>query len=266
MSQISLPIGPRGKKISAFAKYGLLLLTGLLVAPIIMTAIGGLIGIGVAVSLYVVATALAPVFSLKLANLATKWLIAEIRENPVPSRLKVEAEKQQALDSAKTDLEDFNRGVKEYEAKVGQLKKTYPQDAAKFDGHLQNMQNLMEARYRAFIRADRGLEEYREGTKRVEAIWAVTLVSDKMTKAAKRMAAESAMTQIINDVSLQVTEDNMARSFADLDHALRMEDIQQAKMPSGVVLSSEPPLLEKAADGSFILPSLSIRSKVPTAR
>lgn len=262
-NQIALPQGPRGKLIASVLKYGALIGVGWVIFPVIFMGIGGLIGLIIAAAIYMLAVALAPVVSLKIANFATKRLIKEIRENPVPSRMKVSNEMAEKLSAGEKELNEFNRSVGEYARSVEGLVSRYPAEATKFQTHLASMKKLLDLRYVGFVRAQKKKEEYDRATEKVRAIWEVTQASDKMNKAAGRMAEDDALTQIINDESIRAADEGMARSFADLDHLLRMEEISadaDVKLPSGKVL--ETPVLEMAADGSYILPALTVKQKV----
>ena len=258
---IPLPQGPRGKLVQNVVKYGGMLGLGLLVAPIILTAIGGLIGLGVAVALIWAGGMFAPVVSLKISNLATKYLIQEIRENPVESRMKVYGEKYELLQQYEQQLQDFNRAIKQYASKLDSLKKAHPEDTKKFEAHLKVMEDLLDVRVAGYKKAVADLAAYQKMTERVRAIWEMTLASDQMNKAAGKMNVDTRLMQIINDETIRAADEGMARSFADLDHLLRMEKIDEAgKLPSGGQIQSIE--LERAEDGGFVLPDLSVKQPV----
>lgn len=252
---LQLPMGPRGKSISTVVKYGSVLALGFLVAPYIFIAIGGLIGLGVAAVVLALGSALAPTISLKIANFATKKLIQEIRENPVESRIKVYNDRFESLTLGAEDLRKFQVSISTFASKLDGLIKTYPEDAAKFQSQLATMKQLLELRYKGWEAAKESLENYAAMTQRVRAIWEMTLASDELHMSAGRLQ-ETAHMQIINDETIRVAEDGMARSFANLDHLLRMEQIEAG--PSNVIPINEPKMLEKAADGVFVLPSLTV--------
>ena len=263
MSNITL--GPRGQKLNTVLKYGLLAGSAYAVSHIILGIIAGLIGIAAAGALIALSAALWPVVSLKISNFVMKRFIAEVRANPVVSRMKVFSEMQDKLQKGADQLRLFHQDVTQYGSKVQGLIAKYPQDAVKFQQHYDAMVKMLNLRYAGWEKAKKALVEYDSMTDKVRAIWEVTQASDKMTKAAKRMGVEDAWSKIINDESIRVAEEGMANSFADLDHAMRMESMEQAAAQPGVAAlanDASPILLQKDADGSFRLPSMAI----PVAR
>ena len=265
MSNVSLPLGPRGQKLNGFLKWGMILGAAWAVSHVILSIIAGIIGVAVAVAAYAFCVAVAPLVSLKISNFVMKRFIAEIRANPVEARMKVFAQKQNELKAGADALEEFNRAVRQYASEVSELIRNYPDEAKKYQDHYDAMVKMLNLRYAGWKKAEAALQAYDKMTDKVRAIWKATLASDRMNKAAGIMATETAWNKIINDESIRVAEEGIANSFADLDHMLRMESMDDANSkPSVAALANDPSptLLTKNKDGSFSLPSMS----VPVAR
>lgn len=265
MSNVSLPLGPRGQKLNGFLKWGLLLAGAYAISHVILGIIAGIVGLAVAVVTYMFCVAMVPLVSLKISNFVMKRFIAEIRANPVEARTKVFMQKQEELKAGAQALEEFNRAVEQYSREIQELIRNYPEEAQKYKDHYAAMVKVLDLRYTGWSRAKMALEEYDKMTNKVRAIWKATLASDRMNKAAGIMATETAWNKIINDESIRVAEEGMANSFADLDHMLRMESMEDiSSKPSVAALANNPSpsLLKKNADGSFALPSMAI----PVAR
>lgn len=265
MSNVSLPLGPRGQKLNGFLKWGILLAAAYAISHVILGIIAGIIGVAVAVFTYMVCVALAPLVSLKVSNFVMKRFIAEIRANPVEARMKVFSENQDKLKAGADTLEEFNRAVRQYASDVQDLVKNYPDEAKKYTDHYAAMVQMLNLRYAGWNKAKAALVEYDKMTDKVRAIWKATLASDRMNKAAGIMATETAWNKIINDESIRVAEEGIANSFADLDHMLRMESMDNAsERPDVAALANNPSatLLKQDSSGHFVLPSMAI----PVAR
>lgn len=262
MSNITNPLGPRGQKLNGFLKWGLLLAGAYAISHIILGIIAGIVGVAVAVGLYTLCVALAPLVSLKISNFVMKRFIAEVRANPVEARMKVFAEKSAELGKGSDALEEFNKAVRQYAMEIQDVVKNYPDEAQKYLDHQARMVQMLDLRYKGWQKAKQALIDYDKMTDKVRVIWKATLASDRMSKAAGIMATESAWNKIINDESIRVAEEGMANSFADLDHMLRMEKIEDHPQAAQLANNPSPTLLKQSADGSFALPSMAI----PVAR
>lgn len=262
MSNITNPLGPRGQKLNGFLKWGLLLGGAWAISHVILGIIAGIAGIAAAVGLYTLCVALAPLVSLKISNFVMRRFIAEVRANPVEARMKVFAEKSAELGKGSDALEEFNKAVRQYAMEIQDVVKNYPDEAQKYLDHQARMVQMLDLRYKGWQKAKQALIDYDKMTDKVRVIWKATLASDRMSKAAGIMATESAWNKIINDESIRVAEEGMANSFADLDHMLRMESIEDHPQAAQLANNPTPTLLKQGADGSFALPSMAI----PVAR
>lgn len=261
-SLIPNPLGLRGAKVNGVVKWGLILGAAYAVSHIVLSIIAGMVGIAVAAGIYMFCVAAAPLISLKISNLIMRWFIAEVRANPVEARMKVFAEKSAELGKGSDALEEFNKAVRQYAMEIQDVVKNYPDEAQKYLDHQARMVQMLDLRYKGWQKAKQALIDYDKMTDKVRVIWKATLASDRMSKAAGIMATESAWNKIINDESIRVAEEGMANSFADLDHMLRMESLEDHPQAAQLANNPTPTLLKQSADGSFSLPSMAI----PVAR
>lgn len=260
---IQLPQGPRGKKIENIVKYGAVLALGLAVAPIIMTAIGGLIGLAAFIVLFWIGTAMAPVVSMKIANMATKYLIQEIRENPVEARMNASSESWKRLKEMEEELQGFRRQVNQYIVDVTPAMKV-PGNAGKYEKAIMIFQKLLSVKMSAWSAHRAKMIEFDRVTQEeVKPNWAATLATDKLNQAAKRMKIDDALFNLINSETVQASEAGMANSLADLEHAMEItsiEQLQDAKFNSALPTIE----LQRDTNGLFVLPDLS-QQRVPVA-
>lgn len=258
---IQLPPGPRGKLISNFLKYGGLLVTGFLVAPFVYTAIGGLIGLAAAAVLYVLITAMAPVVSMKISNLATRFLIQEIRQNPVEARINLSRESWKKLGELEGILNEFRRMIKQYIVDTKPAMKN-PVKAEEINQRIGVYNRLLEVKIAAWSDSRAKLKEFDRVTEEeVKPEWAATLAGDKMNKAAKALKIDTALFNLINSETVSASTAGAANSLADLEHALAINSIEQLQDSK---FSGQVPTLtlERDADGLFVLPNMGVKSPV----
>lgn len=245
------PSDPSGAKSPTFAKIlawgaGLGIAVG--VAPIIFLAVKGIVGLALAFVIGTLCLRLAPVFSMWTSNLVLKAIRWEARRNPIETMMNVYMERKEAVAAAEVAIKAFNGQVQNYGQQIDGLAKKYPEDAKKFQDHYQAMQALLNQRYRALKTAEAGLVKYNEGIERASAIWEMTKASDAISKSAGLLSEKDAIQRIKSDEALKSVEESMARSFAELDHALRTEI-------EGTQINSQPSL-PAPTDPTMLIPDV----------
>jgi hypothetical protein len=206
-----------------FLAWGVGLVGAVLIAPFIFLAVKGIVGLGLALASGWLLIKLAPWFSTWSSNLALKLIRYEARVNPIETMMSVYKERREATDEAEKQIKTFNGQVETYDAQVLKLAKEYPEDAKKFQTHLQAMKQLLDRRYRALLLARAKLENYYKGIERASAIWDMTKAQEAISKSAGLLSEKDAIQRIRSDEALKAVENSMAASFAELDHALRTE-------------------------------------------
>lgn len=258
MSNVSVPLGPRGQKISTVAKYVLILAGGFVAAQFIWTAIGGLIGIGVAAAVYAFMVAMAPVVSLKLSNFATNRFIAEVWANPVESRLTARLEAVKGISAQEKFCREITGAFHEFQDSVRQLIADYPEEKERFAQQLTNMEDQVEESYGVLKINISALESFDKMTNKVSAIWKAAQAQLKAEKMFGKDPKKEALLKIINDESIKASDAALAQGAAAIDHMRRMRTGKDVSIERTTTLK-----LERQSDGSFILPTMKVAQPQP---
>lgn len=225
-----VPREPSGAKSPLFAKilaWGLGFGVAVGIAPFVFMAITGVVGFVVAAAIGYFSLRMVPVFSTMTSNFVLKMIRWEARRNPIETMMNVYLERSEAVQMAERLIKEFNGQVTNYGQQILDLSKKYPEDARRFQDHHTAMAALLDQRYRALSAAKAGLVKYNEGIERASAIWEMTKASDAISKSAGLLSEKDAIQRIKSDEALKSVEESMARSFAELDHALRTEIDQE---------------------------------------
>lgn len=251
MSNSVVPMGPRGKTIASVIKYGLGIGVLAVAAPILMSALTGLVLLIAIALVFFVATTLSPVVALKVSNFAMNKFIEEVWENPVNTRRNREIEKQEALEKEGRDLQALQAAVTGFQRKVQGLIKQYPDEAERFREQEQNLVDLLAGRYEAYQRSQQSLVAYQKMTERVSAIWEVAEAATKATRLAGSQAKRNALQQIADDESIKAADQKMDEAFASLAFMRKINADGQTK------IENKPSVkLERDQDGIFTIPVL----------
>ncbi|HEX2851799.1 MAG TPA: hypothetical protein VHO24_01080 [Opitutaceae bacterium] len=165
---------PRARFWGNIAKYGALLVAGFLVAPYIWIAIGGILGLIVAIVVILAAWMVRPVVFSMAANLRLKLIKAEASKNPVETLQNDLKEKAQALGNRKEAIETLNSQIRTFSDKVDEIKASYGAEDA---GYLKLSRDLADLRRVYAHRCDKWREArdqlklYEEEIKRANMIW-----------------------------------------------------------------------------------------------
>ena len=176
-------------------KIAVLVIVGLLLAPIIMGVIGGLIGFLVAAGIAVTAIQLAPVFSLKLAN--WKYRLTEqeninhlqkveksASENPIETLTTILANNKTAFEKFVVNVEESVAARDTFRDKVKQFSEKYPAKAVEFNKQLARMANLVDQKKKALAEAQDSLEQGYHKLDEMKAYWEMSKTAIELNKAA----------------------------------------------------------------------------------
>lgn len=252
--QTLLPSDPSGARSKTFAKvlaWAIGLGSAVLIAPIVFLAVKGIVGLILAVAIGYTGMKLAPWFGTVVSNLSLKLIRWEARINPIETMMNVYQERSEATKEAEVQIKAFNGQVNAYAGQVATMAKRYPEDAKKFQDHLAAMRELLNRRYGALEVAKNRLAKYYEGIERASAIWDMTKASDAISRSAGLLSEKDAIQRIKSDEALKSVEDSMARSFAELDHALRTE-LADDGTPA-LEAPSQPAMLMPNHSGVFVV-------------
>jgi hypothetical protein len=165
---------PRARFWGNVAKYGALLVAGFLVAPYIWVAIGGLIGLIIAVGVILAAWMVRPVVFSFAANMRLKLIKAEAAKNPVETLQNDLKDKAQALSDRKDAIEKLNSQIRTFGDKVDEIRASYGAEDAgylKLSRDLVDLRRVYAHRCEKWKEAREQLKLYEEEIKRANMIW-----------------------------------------------------------------------------------------------
>lgn len=234
------------KKYSTIFKVAILGVLGLVVAPFILMAIGGLIGLIVAAGIIAIAFAVAPVLSMKLTNWKIQAIKAEAWKNPVPTMQAIYNANEKKLAQTKTDIEKFSSDILTSKSDYESFKRDFPNSVQRveiFRKQIAQMESLKEARKRKWQEAKADLTNYESVIKEADAIW-------RLAMSAKRMGDNAGIVEdpyenMKKATALLSVESAMNDSFAQLE-VMMMEEAPTN--PVLLVTKQEPQLLSSVID------------------
>ncbi len=165
---------PRARFWGNVAKYGAVIVAGFFIAPYIWVAIGGLIGLVVAVGVILAAWMLRPVAFSFAANMRLKLIKAEASKNPIETLQNDLKDKAQALANRKDAIETLNSQIRTFSDKVDEIKASYGAEDAgylKLSRDLADLRRVYAHRCEKWKEAREQLKLYEEEIKRANMIW-----------------------------------------------------------------------------------------------
>lgn len=229
---------------------------GLLVAPFILMAIGGLIGLGVAAAVAFVLIQLAPWFALKIANWKYRLIDAEkvehikkvanaAEQNPIETLTALLLAKNQAFEVFKAAVEQAVTARSNFKTKVEKFKQKYPARAAEFEAQLARMTDLVERKKRALGEAQKSLEDGAMKLEEMKAYYEMSKDAIEANRAAG-MDTGDAFEKLKADTACDAVFESMNMAFAQLEVAAALDVDEDDKSEQGVAQlgHSEPVVLE----------------------
>lgn len=217
MAQIEHP------KLTTALKWGLGFVAAVVISPFVFMAVKGIVGLGIALAVGTAIIHFAPTVSAMLANQSMKLLRWDARKNPIDTRWNLYDANVKDVDAKEEEIRAFSSEVEKYANTVAQFAKENPEEAPRFQKHLQSMQTLRERRYAALTVLRAQLDAYKKETKKLSAIWDMSQASKNMDNKAGLISEKNAIMQIRELEANSSVASAMAQSFADLDHLLRTE-------------------------------------------
>lgn len=242
-------------KFSLWLKIGGLAAVGLVVAPFIFLAIGGLVGLGVAAAVGFTMVQLAPWFSLKIANWKYRLMDAEkvehikkvtaaAEQNPIETLTALLIAKKQAFQVFKSSVEQAVTARSNFKTKVAKFKERYPARAPEFEAQLARMTDLVERKKRALGEAQQSLEDGDLKLEEMKAYYEMSKDAIEANRAAG-MDTGDAFEKLKADTACDAVFESMNMAFAQLEVAAAL-DVDEDDKPAQTVAQlghSEPAVI-----------------------
>lgn len=229
---------------------------GLLIAPFILMAIGGLIGLGIAAAVAFVLVQLAPWFALKIANWKYRLIDAEkvdhikkvasaAEQNPIETLTSLLIAKNKAFEVFKASVEQAVTARSNFKGKVEKFKAKYPARAAEFEAQLARMTDLVERKKGALGEAQQALEDGAHKLEEMKAYYEMSKDAIEANRAAG-MDTGDAFEQLKADTACDAVFESMNMAFAQLEvaAALDVDSVDKPTQPAAQLEHSEPVMID----------------------
>jgi hypothetical protein len=189
-------------------KLGIIGIVGFLVAPFVFIAIGGIVGLILAIGIGFLAIQFAPVVAMKVANLKMKAIENEASKNPIETMKNIYAEGMKEIQKKQQKIIEFSAKVEDYGDKLAGFKKQWPDDAPKFVAGYEKMKASLVKKRQKQTEAIRGAKEYELLIDKAEAVY-------DMAKSALEVDQMDADIEgkIYNDIKNKVAFDTVNHTF-----------------------------------------------------
>lgn len=209
---------------------------GFLVAPFVLTAIGGILGLAIAAGISFTAVNMLPWFALKVSNWRLKAIKSEAMKNPVETLQTEYIKKESALKEFKENIRIFAGQVLTFGDQVKQYVKEGLEDAQTYVEQLGKMKKLLEIRQQKYQDARAALEEFSRTIEKTDRKWKMALAAMAMNEAAGQMEGD-AFDKICIETALESVQTKLNQSFADLEIAL-LENTEKVEQKQTVNVAS----------------------------
>jgi hypothetical protein len=221
-------------KMAFWAKIAALGVVGLVVAPFIFAAIGGLIGLGIAAAVGFTLVQLAPWFALKVANLRYRLIESEkvehikkvveaAAENPIETLTNLLMQKKAAFKTFEASVTQAATARDNFRGKVQKFTERYPARAAEFQKQLDRMVDLVERKKEALKDAKQSLHDGDMKLEEMKAYYEMSKDAIEANRAAG-MDTGDAFEQLKADTACDAVFESMNAAFAQLEVAAALED------------------------------------------
>lgn len=199
-------------------KMGMVGAAALVVAPIIFTVVKGIIGLAIAAALGGLMICAAPAVSTWLTAMKFKALKSVISANPIETLQGQRMERVKQLERFREALNEQTVELERFRSEVHKMQKNYPDEAARFEKQLVDFERLLAFRVDQFKAAKKALVKFEESIKKAEAIYRMSMASQKAGKALN--ANEDFMSKFKEEVAFDAIEEENIRAIAALQRAM----------------------------------------------
>ncbi len=256
MEQFPADIEIKKAKFKRNATIAAIGVTGVVVAPVILLAIGGIVGLGIAAAVGFIIVQLAPVFVTKVANIKYRMLDAEkvshikkvsvaAAENPIETLTALLMAKKQAFNTFEAAVVQAVAARSNFKIKVEKFKERYPQRAPEFEAQLVRMTDLVKRKQGALKDAQQSLEDGDMKLDEMKAYYEMSKDAIDANRAAG-MDTGDAFEKLKADTACDAVFESMNLAFAQLEvaSALEMEPVVPAAQSVAQLNHSEPVVLD----------------------
>ena len=236
----------RKKQLATALKWGAALLAGFIVAPFVFQAIGGLIGIVIALAVGVAIQQLAPLYTMAMANLTMKLLVGEARRNPIETMRNIYVDNMKTIQEKDQKIAEFAGRLDDFKDKMADFGKKYPEEVVKYQEVAKKMTTLLARQVQKQKMAKAAAKLYSDQITKAEAIYQMACAARDVQTLAGKIEK-----QVFQDIMKQVAFDSVTHQFNTAVAELTVETDTEPDFS----IDSTPQLPEKAASAGAEFPS-----------
>ncbi len=236
-------------------KWGLGILSVIVIAPLAWLFVGGLVGISVAAFLGLLAINLAPVVAMRLSNWKLRALKNEAVENPIETLQNQQVELQTALDRQADAISTFDATVETYRSRLLSEAERFPEAAQVGVPHLHQMERLLAFRRIKYKQAKTALKDRQKKVELAESRYRVALAMQEVATAAGQTELPP-ISKILEELSFTTVDENVNTSLAALRTAILVEEVPEADVDVPAIRSDTTLLVGPKPDLQLLLQQL----------
>ena len=229
------------KKLATAAKYWVLFVSCVVIAPAVGLAITGIVGLGAFAAIAFIGANVAPVLALKVANAKYRALdeekVSHIRKvEQAAAANPIETAKQQAINNktrAAKQLEyitAYGTEVNNFELMTNDFSKKYPERAARYKTQLETMRKVLankNAKYKELMQNIKLMDEQIE---MLAADWKMSQALQKVNATGGLDSADP-MDQVKADAAIEAVANSISRAFAEMDSSVLADSVASTGTP-----------------------------------
>jgi hypothetical protein len=245
-------IETKRKRIETFAKIVGLLITGFIVAPFILIAIKGLIGLVVSFVVALVVINFTPAVAASLANWRLKALKMAAAANPIETLENQYADREAALIKIKDNIQASYAVLQDIYAQIQEHNEKFPNSPSPFVDKYVKMKAVIQMRGEKYKLARQNLVAYGEMIEEKRSDWKIAQSLAKASKLAN--VGQDFQSKLMQDTAITTIQDGLNTAFSELEVSLLDDQpssqpaVIDAKPVAQLADKSGPPILDLGID------------------
>lgn len=179
----ALSSGRRRQRWALGLQWAVALAGAMVVAPTVYLMLKGLIGLVAAATIGLATIHLAPVFSLKLANLRIRLLRDEVQTHPIDALENEQQQRRAALDLAYEELSEAKAALASFEEDMTLHGKTHPEDIAALERQSEQSRRLVLQLEAGLSQVELDLVAFGQQVARARSSWKLALSQHRLAQA-----------------------------------------------------------------------------------
>jgi hypothetical protein len=268
MSTVNLEV--KRQRIETAVKILALLVVGFFVAPFILAAIGGLIGLAISAIVGLVVINLAPSVAAMIANWRLKALKAVAAMNPIETLENQYADREAALKKIRDNITQSYAVLQSLYTQIQDHNQKFPNTPSQFTDKYEKLKQLIALRGNKYKQAQKNLADFSELIDEKRSDWKIAQTMAAANKLAD--VGQDFQSNLMKDTALTTVQDGLNLAFSELETSLLDEGggatvttqvSAGAARPAGQLSapSSPPSSLDLGFDASSDTPTVDVEAE-----